>query len=306
MFIIRPLAPDADLPDLTRLRTCIAQADQTGDAISEAALQERLTWPNQDPLKDHWVAEAPERPGELLGYATLITHIPQRADALLEVHPDWRRRGLGSALLRRLLQRASEKEVQDVAFYEPVAQVAAQAFLSQAGFERAGEAWELQAGMDSALAAPAWPPGYSVQTYAQAPDLARLLAVCNRSRRDMWGHWENYAGAVTAEVVGRWLPRWDWNGIFIALDPTGEAVGVCRAQVGDPAYIDSPTVVPEHRPHHLQRPLVLTAGQWLRSQGASRLNLETWGDPPSTVAVYRDLGFDEVAHYLAYRHRLVR
>lgn len=86
------------------MRAAIALADQTGEAISEAVMRERLNWKNQDPLKDHWVAELPDHPGELVGYANILTPIKERCDTLLEVHPAWRRRGLGMALLQNVLQ----------------------------------------------------------------------------------------------------------------------------------------------------------------------------------------------------------
>jgi mycothiol synthase len=302
-FVVRPLRPEADLPALVRLRTAIVLADRTGEAVSEAALRERLNWKNQA----HWVAEMPEHPSELAGYASSLTHIKQRCDCLVEVHPAWRRRGLGSALLQRLLQRAREQGAQHVAFYEYSANVGAQAFLTRAGFDQVGEAWELHASADCPIAEPEWPAGFSLRTYAQNPDLSQLLEVCNRSRRDMWGHWENYAGAVTEEVVMRWLPHWAWNGIFLVLSPAGEAVGVCRAELntGGSANIDPPTIVPEHRHQLLQRPLLLTAWRWLRAQGAGQTLLQTWGDAASTVALYRILGFQEDAHYLAYRYAVI-
>ena len=41
-FIIRSLQPEADLPALVRLRSAIALADQTGEAIGETVVRERL------------------------------------------------------------------------------------------------------------------------------------------------------------------------------------------------------------------------------------------------------------------------
>jgi hypothetical protein len=166
----------------------------------------------------------------------------------------------------------------------------------------------MQAPADLALQEPKWPAGYSVRSFAEVQDVSRLVEVQNRSRRDMWGHWENTPGAVTGEVVARWLPHWDPNGIFLAFAPDGDMVGICRIDLAQeekaPDVLDAPTIVPEHRDKILQRPLVLAALHWQCSHRPRAVRLESWGDSEQTIGVYRSIGFTVRQHSVAYRYDL--
>lgn len=52
--------------------------------------------------------------GELVGYAVLWCILDQGELANIAVDPAWQRRGLGSRLLERVLERAREREVSDL------------------------------------------------------------------------------------------------------------------------------------------------------------------------------------------------
>jgi len=293
MFTTRLLNAASDLPALVRLRSAVAEQPLTEDAVSA-----RLRSPHQDPQHDHWIAEAE---GDLIGYGNLLTPVAPRSQGLLEVHPAWRRRGVGRTLLACLLERARVKGARHFAFNVNETNTGAQAFLARQGFEQISDYWGLVAPTAGEVPEPIWPSGYAVRTYAELNDLPLLVKICNASRRDMWGHWENYEGGVTEAVIGRWLPNWDATGIFIAFTASGEAVGICRAETGQPALIDAPTIVPEHRAHGLHRPLLLSALRWLRAHSVERMALEAWGDTPQAIEVYQSLGFAIEEHYLAYR-----
>jgi len=74
------------------------------------------------------------------------------------------------------------------------------------------------------------------------------------------------------------------------------------AQRGVPTgHIDAPGVVPEYRGAGLYLPLLLTLIHWLLPQGPAALELESWGDEPGTLALYRTLGFSVMKEEVSYR-----
>jgi GNAT superfamily N-acetyltransferase len=129
----------------------------------------------------------------------------------------------------------------------------------------------------------------------------------------MWGHRENTPGAVTAASLARQIQRepqsYPPQGMFVAFGPEGEPAGFCRGEAGQPAepggpilkLVDGPGVAPAHRSQRLQRPLVLTVMRWLSRQGPGAYDLQSWGDTPETIELYRELGFDVAGHWMEYR-----
>ena len=221
------------------------------------------------------------------------------------VHPNWRRRGLGSRMLD-LLNDAARRAGARCTYNEMNERdTAATAFLKHNGFLLAGDVWVLRAPAEADFAEPAWPEGYFVRSYAEVNDIQMLTDACNRGFCDMWGHHENTAGGVKPEELGEWNKIWDPNGIFLAFAPDGSVIGSCRAEPGDPEdLVDEPGVAPEHRRHRLQRPMVLTALRWLRAQNRRPVRLESWGDTPETVALYEEIGFELAEHAISWKYDL--
>ncbi len=307
-IVIRPFLPDADLLRLVNLLTQVEAFDREGESVSEEALRKQLTWPRHE----RWVVPAPGDPDQLIGYGSAFAQTKERSALYVAVRPDWRRRGLGSALLDCALGHAIETGAAQVTIYANARNKAANDFLRQRNFTLVGAAWVMHAAHDVPLAEPEWPAGYTVHSHAVVQDLPALVRVSNRSYHDMWGHWENTEGAVTEEEMARWLPAFDPEGIWIAFAPNGDVAGTCRVQLAQDNdgevmdILDGPGVVPEHRHHKLQRPLVLTAMHWQRARSSKPVRLESWGDDEQTIALYRDLGFDLDQHYVAYRLNLAR
>ena len=77
------------------------------DRSDEAAVRATMRWPGHDPASDRRVIVDSERQGQLIAHALAWKgdHEPA-ADVAVAVHPDWRRRGIGAALLARAVDRA--------------------------------------------------------------------------------------------------------------------------------------------------------------------------------------------------------
>lgn len=312
-YIFRPYAPAADLAHLSVLLTAVEAHDQGGEDPSEKALQQQLSWPHHDPEQDCWVIEVSGSSQELIGYSSVFAQTPTRSTLYVAIHPAWRQRGLGRALLTKALERARATGARRVTVYANAHNAAANAFLLAQGFSLVGSSWALCAPADLALEAAQWPDGFTVRTYAEAPQLSTLLEVTNRSYADKWGHAENEQASTEAGLRQR-LASADPGGIFLAFAPEGSVAGFCRAIAALSPQgsvdadltdeIEQPGVVPEHRHQGLYRPLVLTALHWLRSQGQHAVVLQSWDDNEQTIAIYQEMGFVLMQHFLAYQYYL--
>jgi mycothiol synthase len=306
-FVIRPFHQKTDFPALLKLRAEIEAVDQNGTDTSEAALAAQMKWRGHDPDHDRWVIEAPDVSDNLIGHAWIFAQSPVRSIFSVAIHPAWRRQGLGSHLLARMITRAGEHEATQIVSGTGAANLAGDAFLRRHGFKPVGHNRFLTAPTAVSLPPPEWPPGYTVQSLAAGDHMADLVYACNGSYADMWGHRENtepatieYFQKTMQEFPNHYYPE----GIFIAYAPDKTPAGVCfcRLERNDKKVIDSPGVVPEHRHLGLQRPLTLTGMHWLNEQAAGDFHLYTWGDTEAAVRIYQELGFDltDENHFIEY------
>ena len=316
-YTIRPFIQNRDLAGLVQLRLDIENYDHAGNDVSEAAVIETLNWPGHDPQKDRWVIEKPGDPGELIGHAWARAQSPERIVVYEAIHPDWRRKGLGSSLLERTLTRAVDMGATHVTCAADIKNKGADGFLLHNGFRQAGNNRFMRAPAGIPLQEPRWPDGYSVCSYTEVQDLSTLVKVFNRCYGDMWGHRENTKGAMNEEYLAERMKmnpqHYNPDGLLIVFGPDGDVAGVCVAVLGPKVedqgndremIVDSPGVVPDHRHLGLQRPLALMAMRWLRSHSPGPIDLESYGDGEDAVKIYEDLGFVLEEHYIEYCRNL--
>src|SRR4051794_35886088 len=134
-YRFRRVDPATDIPRNVRLVNEVETFDQTGQGSTEEELQDELTTPGYDVNRDGWIVEEPGNPDRLIaeGYSFRVTN-SERAFVGARVHPAWRRRGLGSALLARALARAAEQGARYVDADALGADAPAHAFLRRHGF----------------------------------------------------------------------------------------------------------------------------------------------------------------------------
>jgi GNAT superfamily N-acetyltransferase len=290
----------ADLPALARL--CAAL---TGGEPDEAALHKELAWREHIPTEDRWVAEHPDTPGELVAHIWLRRQTTKRAVFGGGVRPDWRRRGVGRAMLGLAVLRAKALGMETAASYVDERDEAARTFMEQNRFEGAGDSWEMAIPAGVSVPAPEFPTGYFLRTFSELQHIPTLSALLNRAFYDLYGHAENEPGIVTVEYLEeemRRLPEeYPPEGMYILLNMFGKAVGFVRGR-GD--RVDAPGVIPEERRVNLHLPLVLTAMRHLRNEGAGALRFVSFGDLPETIEVYKRAGFSVSTRYIAYQRTL--
>lgn len=304
-FTYRHFDTQRDFAELVILLQAVEQTDQDGEDVSEAALREQLTWPGHDPALDRWVA--PSSAGNaLIGYGAIFqAPNDEHADLYIAVHPQWRRRGIGSTLLGHLLERAREKGAQDVRTYAAVQHQGARAFLRAHDFDSVATYTRLVIAGSRLFPQAEMPPGFIIHSYDQMQQLDLLVQAMNRSYEGLWGH--RY---VSREEWVEWLPQLKQEGIFLLFAPGGAVAGICRVEMSEhlttlrgvpTGLVDAPGVVAEYREAGLYVPLLLTALHSLAPYAPGRIEMESWGDAETTLAWYRKLGFNPMQEALSYR-----
>ena len=309
---IRNFDMERDFVPLLNLRNRCAGPNAEPVTIDQQ--REELNAPNQLPALDRWVAEEIENPWVLLGQSFGYHTIPERYLAWLEVHPDWRRLGLGSQFLQRVLNRARTLGAEHILInvLDDEEHQAGRTFLQQQGFSPKSDVWFMRAPADLETSEPQLPEGYKIRTFAEVQDIVILWQVCYQSYGDQWGHGENSRinrAKPPETTVIKWLTESAPNGenIFLIFDEVDNVAGICRGFVGEQSvaamptgFIDAPGIVPAYRHKALQRPLLQMVIRWLRAQGQGPLDLSSFGDSRDTVALYEEIGFVLEHHLIAY------
>ncbi len=304
------MADPDDLPALARLLAETPEIATSGESISEATLRAQYDWQWHSPERDRWVAEVPNEPGALAGYASVFKFgATPRADFLLVVHPAWRRRGLGSELLRRAREDARALGATDISCYVEEADREAAAFAAAHGFiPTAGYTRHVAPGVTN-FPAPTLPNGYAIRACRGAEDLPHFISSANACYAGLWGH-----NLVTEDTGRDWFASLDPADIYFLFAPDGTLAGRGQAQRierdGQPTgYLDAPGVVPSLRGAGLYFPLLLWGLALLARHPAgpvARYLMESWGDDPATIAAYQSLGFTLDRRETAYRLSLGR
>jgi predicted GNAT family N-acyltransferase len=126
-FTISILAWDAALPLARPVRELVF--------VTEQKVPLELEWDEWDERSDHAIAR--DAGGQAIGTARLL---PDGRIGRMAVLREWRRRGVGAALMEALLQKAREQSMSRVTLH---AQTHAAGFYRRFGFsERGGEFWE--------------------------------------------------------------------------------------------------------------------------------------------------------------------
>jgi mycothiol synthase len=308
-FTIRPFSPEEDIPRLLRLRAEAEAVDQEGSETNEEALRAQLELPGHDPLQDRWVIDSPKDWQQIVGYGLVwVAPGAESAEINILVHPDWRRQGLGQALLSRIQERAEALGAALLHTFAHEKNPAAGPFLREHTFQSEGAYTELRIPADVHLPMPIWPYGYQLRTYAEVQDLSLLTQAMNYCYEGLWGHHE-----VSEAQMAEWLPGFNPESLFLVFSARGRLVGISRVEVsaertarnGLPTgYIDAPGIVPPHRRDDLFRAMAITGIRWLHGQNQALVEMESWGDRPTTLRVYHELGFQTLKRLISYKKPL--
>jgi mycothiol synthase len=305
-LLFRSFSPDKDIPDLLSLYKSVEAVDQSNLEINEQTLQAQLKLPGHDPLKDRWVVEVPDGSTSLIASGVLsVAPGSFLVEANILVHPDWRRRRVGTTLLSKIVDRSRQLDAGAIQIYANVKHPAAPSFLQKNGFIAQGAYTELRFTEGVRLPPVIWPYGYTMRPYAEVQDVSILTQAMNLCYIPLWGHHE-----VSEKEMSSWLPNFNQQGLFLVFSEKGRVIGISRVEPssertqknGVPTgYIDAPGIVPQHRRLDLYRALVLTGIRWLHEQGQSLIEMESWGDKLEVLKMYRELGFTDIRQLVCFQ-----
>lgn len=313
-FTVRNFRAETDFSPLLQLRR-----ELEGVELSEAALQADLAAPNQKPEQDLWVAQSTDGV-TLLGYSIGYHTVPERYLVWGGVRESWRRQGIGSALLKRSIERARQLATEHILINIESHNEGSALFLQQQGFAPKSHIWYLTARADAPGAQPSLPPGYRIQSFAEVRDYQVLYDAYFGCCYDLWGNGANSKkrAAIVRPIAEDWTV-WFSNadpqgeGIFFIFNPNGKVVGLCRGRLADleensvdapTGHIDALGVAPDYRPLSLELPLTYAVMRWLRQHGYGPLGLEVYGLDENRIKLYQELGFAVEWHLLAYNFDL--
>ncbi len=234
----------------------------------------------------------------LVAYAELT--VPRRADAA--VHPDFRRRGIGTALAAWVRRTAKDRGATRVG--SPVPQGSdGDRLLASLGYQVLWESWILELPAGVSVEPQPIPHGYAIRTAATEPDQRAAWVVLEDAFSDWADRPRDPFEDFAAEVMGRpgFAP---WH-LRVMVDPEGDVVGACHlthdAESSGVAFVQSLGVRRDQRGRGLARALLVDAFGNAREAGASRSELNT-DTRTGALGLYEHVGMRVRATWL---HRAV-
>jgi len=291
------------------------EADGVDEVITTDDIARRFThMQNFDPTQDVLLAEIR---GDLVGYVRMNWLHEANGDVKFRhdgcVLPEWRRKGIGSTLLRyahgHLKDLANHAPKEGMRFYEVFladTEHDKQALLKSAGYQPVRFFFEMVRPLGDAIPEIALPEGLEIRPVT--PDLYRtIFDASEEAFQDHWGH----VPATDSEYQGwtkspyfqpaRWKVAWD----------NGQVAGMVLNFINDEenerfnrkrGHTEDISVRRPWRRRGLARSLLAQSMQMLKGEGMEEATLGVDTDNLSgALGLYENLGFQNTKLWMAYR-----
>jgi len=307
---IRPYqGTDSDLAAVTHIRNETLQATTLSEdyvSFTQAAMK---AYYGQSGLSLDGNAWLLFQDGEAVG-ATILFPASTFRDAQpgnfhLYVVPALWRKGLGSILLDHL-------EYQALARSYPVLETTIAAedsrsahFLAERGFVVVGHSHHLARDIDETSLATPLPVGYEIRSLDDLGAGPEMYVETNNRLAAYDTGYSLIDGQNLLSLEERGI--FQTASVFLLFDPSGRVVGLIRASLRpgtQRAYLNEVRLEPASRGKGLGSTLVATALNYLRGQGANRVELDTTGENIAAYNLAARSGFVEVRHWLHFLKRL--
>ena len=296
-------------PDVGRvleLASAAARADGVAPLSEDVLLQVRHG--STPPARDiEVVATSPaERDQVMVGYAHLDAPDDAGQDgditAELVIHPAYRRRGYGTALLGRVLELADGHGVRIWAHGDLPGTAA---LAAKSGLTRIRALFQLRMPLAKVPDTdPVFPDGVTIRTFVPGEDEAAWLGLNHRAFAH---HPEQGSWTINDLRLREEEPWFDPNGFFLA-ERDGRVVGFHWTKVHQPDDGTAPIgevyvvgVDPGQQGGGLGRALTLTGLAHLRRIGLAEVMLYVDEDNTAAVKMYTALGFGRWSTDVMYR-----
>ncbi|HVM24422.1 MAG TPA: GNAT family N-acetyltransferase [Candidatus Limnocylindrales bacterium] len=308
-----------DLPAMLEVYTAAQEADGLEEVTTLEQL--RLNYANLvncDPSRDITIAEVE---GRVVAYARVFWQELVEGGRSYEcfgfVHPDWRRRGIGGAMLRRnealLRETASghaEVEPKWLSSETVEASAGAVELLRREGYAPVRYFFEMVAPTLEPIAPPPIPEGIEVRAVTRD----QYRAIWNAQAeafRDHWGEtewteqdWRRWEADPQMQDPRFWRVGWDGGdvaGVIVTTVPAEENERHGRSRV----YVAGVSVRRPWRRRGLARALLASSLVAAREAGFDSASLGVDADSPTgATALYESLGFRPERTFTAWRKPL--
>jgi mycothiol synthase len=254
--------------------------------------------------------------GALVGYAHVdTTDLVEGASAELVVHPMFRRRGLGRALVTAATAAAEEHDPAGrLRLWAHGDHPSATALALSLGFERSRVLLQMRRSVYAPVDAPVLPDGVSLRTFRPGTDDEAWVRVNARAFADLpdQGRW------TIEDLRVRMAEPWFDPAGFLLAERDGKLVGFHWTKVHGSRHAQPAGGEHDHDPigevyvlgidpgeqsHGMGTALTLAGLRYLRSVGLDQAMLYVDEANPKAIALYRKLGFARWSTDVCFRRR---
>ena len=314
---LRPFAGDADLAAFVEIHRAANEADGVEERTTLEAMRNWASYPSRsfDVSRDVVVAEVAGRP---VAYG--VTNWVDTSDGVREygsrghVHPNWRRRGIGTAILRH-----NEAQMREQAFahdvdtprvhgaYSSERRPGATALLEANGYRPVRWFFDMVRPTLDGIVVPPLPDGIEIRPVSGRDQMRKLFDADVEAFHDHWGGFD-----ATDEVFEQWLADPDYDPALFVVAWDGEEIAGAVWNVIQVAeneafnrrrgLLDSVAVRRPWRGRGLGSALVGLSLRLLREHGMDSATLGVDADNPNgALRLYENAGFEVDVRSTGYR-----
>jgi mycothiol synthase len=301
-----------DLPAMTDLYNTCQEYDNVDGRTTLAEMENEFRSPNYAPEQEYVVVYNPE--GTLVAYGfTEKATIPNRAWAGTIVHPDYRRQGLGTRLLRmtdtNFFNRVADQVDRETPIYiqrwTPEIKKDAIAVLEKEGYQMVRTFYAMRIELDTPLQPVRMPDGFEIRPFNPETDAYRVYQAQQEAFRDHWG----YVQDVPYEEEWRFRltdPLFDASMWYIAYAGDEIAgVSLCSVwgeDIPDLAWVGNLGVRRAYRKHGLATALLKHSFYEFQQRGFKKAGLGVdAANPTGAVGLYERAGMYVYKRGFSYR-----
>jgi mycothiol synthase len=258
-----------------------------------------------DLANDSWLVYQPEGEG-LVAYAAIEPRGDEEFRGQVSVHPDWRRRGIGSALAHQMEAAIRERLAADAAEPAPILgfvkgdSAPERQWAEGLGYEWSRRFWRMRIDMDATPPEPNWPDGIAVRDFVPGQDDRAMYEAQEAAFVDHWGH----VARPFDDFVKR-LERSDFDpGLWhLAMDGDRIVGTASNATLPDDVgWVSGLGTVPSHRRRGIARAILLHSFGVFWRRGLHSVALGVDADSlTGATGLYESVGMRVVQQYDQFR-----